>query len=54
MTFARWLGRLLGDVLLFGLVNKSFFLSLLIFLLLAIGLLIVGAQVSAPFIYTLF
>ncbi|MEZ4464797.1 MAG: hypothetical protein R3F43_09915 [bacterium] len=43
-----------ADVALFGVVNKSPALSLAILLLLLLGLVIGAAQVSAPFIYTLF
>ena len=54
MMGIRWFVRLVGDVVLFGIVNRSYALSALVLLLLAVGLLIMGAQASAPFIYTLF
>jgi hypothetical protein len=50
----RWTGWLLKDVVLFGWVNKSPKTSLGILFFLGIGLIIGAAQVSAPFIYTLF
>ncbi|MEM7247494.1 MAG: hypothetical protein AAF533_19315 [Acidobacteriota bacterium] len=54
MTQIRWALKLLRDVLLLGPINGSYGISLLTLVLLLIGLVIVGAQVSAPFIYTLF
>jgi hypothetical protein len=45
---------MIWQVLLFGLANRSFFLSLAILLFLLGGLLIIAAKISAPFIYTLF
>jgi hypothetical protein len=54
MMLARWVIRMLRDVLLFGVVNRSYAMSLALLSLLVIGLMIVAAQVSAPFIYTLF
>ncbi|MFT3769738.1 MAG: hypothetical protein QM820_30240 [Minicystis sp.] len=50
----RWITRMLRDVVLFGVVNRSPVMSVAILAFLAIGLTIVAAQVSAPFIYTLF
>ncbi len=54
MVFARWLLRMLRDVLLLGVVNRSFAMSFAILSLFIIGLTIIAAQVTAPFIYTLF
>ena len=54
MLFLKWTARLLQDVFLFGIVNRSPVMSFSILLLLVIGLVIAAAQVSAPFIYTLF
>jgi hypothetical protein len=51
---ARWAGRMVRDVLLFGIVNRSPAMSVAILAFLVVGLTIVAAQVSAPFIYTLF
>ena len=54
MLLIRWTFRLLRDVVLFGIVNRSIVLSVLILFFLLIGLVIAAAQVAAPFIYTLF
>ena len=54
MLFLKWTWRMLRDVVMFGIVNRSPFTSLSILFLLVIGLMIAAAQVSAPFIYTLF
>ena len=54
MLFGYWIGRLLRDVLLLSVANRAYALGLCILLLLLFGVLILGAQVSAPFIYTLF
>ncbi len=50
----RWTIRIVWDVVLSGILNRSFVLPALLLLLLVLGLVIVAAQVSAPFIYTLF
>lgn len=50
----KWAGRMLRDVVRFGWVNQSPAMSATILLLLLVGLVIGAAQVSAPFIYTLF
>ncbi len=54
MLMVRWLFRMLKDVFLFGLVNRSYAMSFSLLAFFVIGLTIVAAQVSAPFIYTLF
>jgi hypothetical protein len=54
MTLLRWVVRMLKDIVLFGFVNRSFAMSFALLAFLVIGLTIVAAQVSAPFIYTLF
>ncbi len=54
MLLLRWLFRMLADVFLFGIVNRSFAMSFSLLAFFVIGLTIVAAQVSAPFIYTLF
>ncbi|NOY29255.1 MAG: hypothetical protein GXP28_03480 [Planctomycetes bacterium] len=54
MLFMRWTRRLLVDIFLFGIVNRSLAMSFGVLFLLAIGLVIAAAQISAPFIYTLF
>ncbi|MDZ4829126.1 MAG: hypothetical protein SGJ09_02880 [Phycisphaerae bacterium] len=54
MHLIQWVLRLLRDVVMFGFVNRSLALSVCILFFLAVGLVIAAAQVSAPFIYTLF
>jgi hypothetical protein len=54
MLLTRWLGRMLKDVFMFGVVNRSFAMSFSLLAFFVIGLTIVAAQISAPFIYTLF
>lgn len=54
MLLLKWTTRLIRDIALFGHVNRSPALSLFLLLLLLLGLVIGAAQVSAPFIYTLF
>ena len=54
MILARWLYRMIRDVVLYGIVNRSYAMSFALLAFLVIGLTIVAAQVSAPFIYTLF
>ncbi len=54
MLFGYWMTRLLRDVVLFGVVNRAYVLAGSMLVLMFLGLLILGAEVSAPFIYTLF
>jgi hypothetical protein len=54
MMLVGWVLRMLKDVFLFGIVNRSFAMSFALLAFFVIGLTIVAAQVSAPFIYTLF
>jgi len=54
LLFVAWLTRMLRDIIWFGVVNRSYALSISVILLLLIGVLVIGAQISAPFIYTLF
>ncbi len=54
MLLIRWIFRMVRDIVLFGAVNKSYAMSFALLAFLMIGLTIVAAQVSAPFIYTLF
>lgn len=49
-----WLSRMVRDVLMFGIVNRSPAMSLTVLALLFLGLVVLAAKVSAPFIYTLF
>jgi hypothetical protein len=50
----RWLARMIADIVLLGVVNRSFAMTIVLLAFLVIGLTIAAAQVSAPFIYTLF
>ena len=54
MLFLKWSWRLLRDVITFGIVNRSPITTFSILLLLVVGVVIFAAQISAPFIYTLF
>ena len=49
-----WFARMVRDVVWMGVVNRNLALSGAVLLLILLGLLAIGAQVSAPFIYTLF
>ena len=54
MLAMTWTARLLRDVAALSWVNRTPGLSLVVLLFLVLGLVIGAAQVSAPFIYTLF
>jgi hypothetical protein len=54
LLLAKWFLRMMRDIVWLGRANRTYALSLSILFLLLIGLLAVGAQISAPFIYTLF
>ncbi len=54
MLLPYWIGRLVRDVVAMAFVNRAYGMSLAILGLLVLGALISAAQVSAPFIYTLF
>jgi hypothetical protein len=54
MLRLTWFLRMLRDVAWMGVANRNPALSGGVLLLILLGLLAVGAQVSAPFIYTLF
>ena len=54
MMLVKWILLLFADVIRMGVVNRSPGMSLTILVLLVLALLIVAANVSAPFIYTLF
>ena len=49
-----WLSKLVGNIIALGWINRNPMLSLGLLGLIALGLLFTAAQVSAPFIYTLF
>lgn len=50
----RWIIKMVADVVKFGFVNRSFAMSFAMLAFLTIAFAIIAAQVSAPFIYTLF
>ncbi len=54
VLLVKWFFRMIRDVVWLGRANGNYALSIAILFLLLIGLLAIGAQVSAPFIYTLF
>ena len=54
LLFLDWLFRMLRDIVWLGRANRTYALSVGMLLLLLLGLVVLGAQVSAPFIYTLF
>ena len=54
LLFVPWSMRMIRDIVWLGVVNRSYALSLSVLLLLLVGVLTIGAQISAPFIYTLF
>lgn len=54
LLLLAWVARMVRDVLWFGVANRSIGLSIAILLLLVLGIVSIGAQISAPFIYTLF
>jgi len=51
---ARWILEMVVDVVKLGHVNRSFAMSFTILAFLTIAFAIIAAQVSAPFIHTLF
>jgi hypothetical protein len=51
---ARWIVRMVVDVVRFGIVNRSYAMSFAVLAFLTISFAIIAAQASAPFIYTLF
>ncbi|HEX2751327.1 MAG TPA: hypothetical protein VHM91_25180 [Verrucomicrobiales bacterium] len=54
MLTLKWIFRMLGDVIRYGWVNRSFGMVAVILFLLGVALLIGAAAASAPWIYTLF
>jgi hypothetical protein len=54
MLTLYWTLRLFRDIILQGWINRTLGLSIVILLFMLIGIVIVSAQVAAPFIYTLF
>lgn len=54
MLFGIWCARMLRDVVGYGVANRALGVSAAILALLLVGVLVIGAQASAPFIYALF
>ena len=54
MKLILWSFRMVKDVVAFGIVNGSYGMSFGLLTFLVVGVTIFAAQVSAPFIYTLF
>ena len=54
MRHIYWFIRLLIEVTIQGIVNRSVVMSISVIFFLLLGLIIIAAKVSAPFIYTLF
>ena len=54
MILLSWVFKMVRDVVLFGIVNRSYAMSFSLLAFLVIALTIAAAQVSAPFIYALF
>ena len=54
MLLAKWVIKMLADLIKFGIVNRAIGMSLAVIALLFLGLVIVAAKIAAPFIYTLF
>jgi|WetSurMetagenome_2_1015567.scaffolds.fasta_scaffold447585_2 hypothetical protein len=54
LHFLRWALRLIRDIVWSGVANRAPALSLGLLMLLLVGVVAIGAKISAPFIYTLF
>jgi hypothetical protein len=54
MLLLKWILRMFVDLLKFGIANRAMGMSLAVITLLFIGIVIVAAKITAPFIYTLF
>ena len=54
MHFIRHLIRLLREFIGFAKTNRAWWVVPIVIILLLLGLIIIAAQTSAPFIYTLF
>lgn len=54
MLFLTWCARMVRDVVWYGVANRALLVSAALLALLLLGLLAIGAQASAPFIYALF
>jgi len=54
MLLLKWIVRMLVDLVAFGIANRAIGMSLAVISLLFLGLVIIAAKLTAPFIYTLF
>ncbi len=54
MMLLKWIVRMLVDLVRFGIVNRAIGMSLAVISLLFLGVVIIAAKITAPFIYTLF
>jgi hypothetical protein len=54
MLLIKWVMRMLVDLVRFGIVNRAMGMSIAVITLLFLGVIIVAAKITAPFIYTLF
>ena len=54
MLLLKWIIRMFVDLLRFGIANRAMGMSLAVITLLFMGVVIVAAKITAPFIYTLF
>jgi hypothetical protein len=54
VILARWISRMLFDVVRFSIARRSPALAVGLFGLFALALAMVAAQVASPFVYTLF
>jgi hypothetical protein len=54
MLLLKWIIRMLVDLVRFGIANRAIGMSLAVISLLFLGVVIIAAKITAPFIYTLF
>ena len=54
MLFLKWAVKMLVDLVKFGIANRAMGMSLAVISLLFLGVIIIAAKITAPFIYTLF
>jgi hypothetical protein len=54
MLLLKWIIRMVVDLVKFGIANRAMGMSLAVIALLFLGVVIVAAKVTAPFLYTLF
>ena len=54
MRFLKHIGRLFRELLGFAWENKAWWIIPVVLMLLLLGIVIIGGQGAAPFIYTLF